>query len=118
VVRASLAALSAIAENDPRARDVLVRMAVDGSDRLRRETSLALSALGLRRPADFVAWLIEVPDATRTLAIELLREGFESLEEDFAEEQFFGAARAAYWKSPEASSARGVTAAIIDRLEF
>jgi HEAT repeat protein len=117
-VRASLAALSATAESEARARDVLMRLAVDAPDRLRRETSLALSALALRRPADLVTWLVEVPESARTLVIELLREGFESLEEDFAEEQFFGAARAAYWKAPESSVTRTVAATLIDRLEF
>jgi hypothetical protein len=52
------------------------------------------------------------------LGIELLREGFESLEEDFAEEQFFGAARAAYWQAAEASPGRTINATLIDRLEF
>jgi hypothetical protein len=47
-----------------------------------------------------------------------MQEGFESLEEDFAEEQFFAAARAAYWAAPEASPARTVAATLIDELEF
>ena len=39
------------------------------------------------------------PAATRSAAIELLKDGFDDLEEDFGEEQFFAAARAAYWKA-------------------
>ncbi len=65
-----------------------------------------------------IAWLGNTPDEVRTLGIELLREGFESLEEDFAEEQFFGAARAAYWQAAEASPGRTINATLIDRLEF
>ena len=45
-------------------------------------------------------------------------EGFESLEEDFAEEQFFAAIRASYWKEAEGSSTRTVVAALIETLEF
>jgi hypothetical protein len=50
--------------------------------------------------------------------VELLREGFESLEEDFAEEQFFAAARASYWAAPDGAATRTVAATLIDRLEF
>jgi len=65
-----------------------------------------------------LTWLQRAPEASRTSLIELLREGFESLEEDFAEEQLFAAARAAYWAAPEESVTRTVTAILIDRLEF
>jgi hypothetical protein len=54
----------------------------------------------------------------RSRATELLREGFESLEEDFAEEQFFAVARAAYWNAAEGSATRTLTATLIDKLEF
>jgi len=48
----------------------------------------------------------------------MLRTGFERLEEDFAEEQFFAAARAAYWAAPETSATRTRVAALIEKLEF
>ena len=54
----------------------------------------------------------------RARAIDLLHEGFDSLEEDFAEEQFFAVARAAYWKAPDGSPDRTVAATLIDKLEF
>jgi hypothetical protein len=54
----------------------------------------------------------------RGRAVDLLREGFESLEEDFAEEQLFAAARASYWSAAEGSATRNLTASLIDRLEF
>jgi HEAT repeat protein len=118
LVRATLAALAAIGESNPAARETLVQMATGAPDRLRRETGLALSTLALRRSPEMIAWLVEAPDELRTAAIDLLREGFESLEEDFAEEQFFGTARAAYWKVPEGSDGRTIIAGLIDRLEF
>jgi HEAT repeat protein len=117
-VRAAVAALGAIAIQDASARTALMVLAQDGTDRLTHEVSLALSGVALRRPPDVVTWLSAAPGDERSRAIELLREGFESLEEDFAEEQFFAAARAAYWQQPEASSTRSVVATIIDKLEF
>jgi len=117
-VRTALGALAAIGETESAAREVLVRSAVGAPDRLRGEASLAFSALALRRPAEMISWLTNSSDEVRALGTELLREGFESLEEDFAEEQFFGAARAAYWQAAEASTGRTVTATLIDRLEF
>jgi HEAT repeat protein len=117
-VRAALNALAAIGEAEPAARETLVTVAADAPDRLRSEAGLAFSALALRRPAEVIAWLDETSDEQRALGTELLREGFESLEEDFAEEQFFGAVRAAYWKAADASAGRTITATLIDRLEF
>jgi hypothetical protein len=116
--RAVLNALAAIGETEAAAREALVRSAIDAPDRLRSEVGLAFSALALRRPAEVIAWLDETADQVARLGIELLREGFESLEEDFAEEQFFGVARAAYWKRVDGSAGRTTTATLIDRLEF
>ena len=117
-VRAALGALAAIGETDAAACELLIRAALGAPDRLRREAGLAFSALALRRPAEVIAWLGNTSDEVRALGIELLRDGFESLEEDFAEEQFFGAARAAYWQAADASPGRTITATLIDRLEF
>ena len=90
-----------------------------GSDRLTHESALALSGVALREPAQMLGWLLSIrDDAERTRAIELLHEGVESLEEDFAEEQFFAAARAAYWMEPEGSPRRSVLATVIDTLDF
>ena len=117
-VRAAVAALGSIAVQDASARSALMALAQDGTERLTHEVALALSGVALRRPPDAVAWLAAAPADERSRAIELLREGFESLEEDFAEEQFFAAARAAYWNEPEASSTRTVVATMIEKLEF
>jgi HEAT repeat protein len=117
-VRAAVAALGVIAQQDPSARAALMALAQGANPALNRELALALSGYALRRPADVVTWLAAAPTEERARAIELLGVGFESLEEDFAEEQFFAAARAAYWKEAEASSTRTVVAAMIDKLEF
>ena len=74
--------------------------------------------IALRRPNDVLMWLSTAPEGERSRVIELLRDGFESLEEDFAEEQFFATMRASYWKEAEGSSARTLVATLIEKLEF
>jgi len=87
-------------------------------DRLRGDIAIALSTMALRRPQETIAWLGKTAAERRDRAVTLLHEGFESLEEDFAEEQFYAAARATYWAAPERSDQRTLTASLIDRLEF
>lgn len=117
-IRAAVAGLGAIARGDGAARLVLIRLADGGEGRLRNEVALAFAAVALRDPTNLIAWLTQALDGDRALAIDLLREGYDSLEEDFAEEQFYAAARAAYWRAGEGSAARAVAAALIDRLDF
>ena len=50
-------------------------------------------------------------DRTRP-AIELLREAFDMLEEDFEEERFFATVRRAYWQAPAGSPAHDADALI------
>lgn len=85
---------------------------------LRRVAAGALAAAAVRRPDATIAWLREAPESERVAALGMLRDGFASLEEDFAEEQFFAAARASYWGAAEASPARAVAASLIQELEF
>ena len=54
----------------------------------------------------------------RKREIELLREAFDRLEEDFEEERFFATVRRAYWQAPEGSAARNVAETLVQRLEF
>jgi len=72
----------------------------------------------MRQPRETIAWLGKVLADRRARALELLHEGFDSLEEDFAEEQFYAAARATYWAAPEGSDQRTLTASLIEKLEF
>jgi hypothetical protein len=85
---------------------------------LREEAGLAFAVLAVRAPDHVLAWLDAAGDATHDAVIMLLRNGFERLEEDFAEEQFFAAARAAYWANADGSRARTRIAGLIDKLEF
>ena len=117
-VRAAVAALGAIAQEDAAARTALLALAQDAPERVGHEVALAFSGVALRRPAEVLMWLSAASEGERSKAIELLREGFESLEEDFAEEQFFATIRAAYWKETEGSSTRNLIATLIEKLEF
>jgi HEAT repeat protein len=118
IARATVAALGAVAsEGQAAAVDALFDLERTTS-RLRGDVAVTLATMALRRPQDTMKWLTTAPEERRTRALELMKEGFESLEEDFAEEQFFAAARAAYWAAPDGSPARAMTATLIDKLEF
>ena len=118
-VRSAVRALGAVASNGhPGAAATLIELAGGATGPLVNELAIALSTAAIRRPAFVIQWLASAPEASRATATRLLREGFESLEEDFAEEQFFAAARAAYWAAPENSTTRTITATLIDTLEF
>ena len=52
------------------------------------------------------------------LAIELLREAFDMLEEDMEEERFYVTVRRAYWAAAASSPARKIADILIQKLEF
>ena len=119
VVRAAVTAIGAVAaRGDASATLTLVGLASSGSEAVRRDATLAFAGLGLRRPAFVIDWLASAAPDVQARAIDLLHEGFDSLEEDFTEEQFFATARAAYWKAADGSPERTLTATLIDKLEF
>jgi hypothetical protein len=115
-VRAAVDALVVLAgQGHPGARNALYMKVAPVH---RGPAALGLSEMALQRPSETAEWLVQLPEADQMAVIELLHEGFERLEEDFSEEQFFAAARAAYWKADEGSTTRTVVATLIDRLEF
>ena len=117
--RAAIAALGVVAAQGPAAALLaLMGLANEDAERLRREATFAFSGVALRQPDEIIMWIGAAPDDVRARAIDLLREGFEGLEEDFAEEYFFAVARAAYWRADEGSARRTSIATLIDRLEF
>jgi HEAT repeat protein len=118
VTRAAAMALGAMAEegHEP-ALAALLALAGQTSGRIRNEVAAAFASAALRRPDAVVKW-IDASTERRSAATDVLRAGFELLEEDYAEEQFYAAMRAAYWAAPESSATRTITAALIDRLEF
>jgi HEAT repeat protein len=118
VVRAAVAALAAIAatRNDA-ATAALVGLA-DRGVAVRDQVMLGFATVAVRNPDHLIGWMDMAPGPVRTAATQLLKEGFEDQEDDFGEEQFFAAARAAYWKAGEGTSGRALAAALIQALDF
>jgi hypothetical protein len=117
-IRTAIDALAAVAQaqNQP-ALAALMNLATKQSS-LRDRVASAVASVALRQPDWTVSRLDAADKATREAAILLLKDGFDSLEEDFAEEQFFAAVRAGFWRAAEGSSARTLAETLIQRLEF
>jgi hypothetical protein len=118
VSRAAAAALSAFAAAGPDSASAALLALAGRGARPRDLAAVGLAAAALRAPTRHIAWLNTLPEAGRSAAIDLLKDGFDDLEEDFAEEQFYAAARASYWSAAEGSEARSLSATLIQRLEF
>jgi len=118
VSKAAVAVLGVMATQDHSAAVDALFDLERASGRLRGDVAVALATMALRRPQETIAWLGKAAAERRARAIDLLHEGFDSLEEDFAEEQFYAAARAGYWAAPEGSEQRTLTASLIEKLEF
>src|SRR5688572_7481533 len=117
-LRAAAAAFAALVANgDQAATAALVGLGGRGGA-VREQAALGFAAAAVRNPAHVIAWLGAAPEPARNTAIDLLKEGFEDLEEDFGKEQFYAVTRASYWKVPEGSPGRTLTAALIQRLDF
>lgn len=109
-----LAALAAAGNADAAA--ALFERGAPTRDPERAAVALALGTIALRNTALTLAVLEQQPDLPA--AVELVREAFDMLEEDFEEERFFVAVRRAYWQAPEGSPVRRIAETLIQRLEF
>jgi HEAT repeat protein len=110
----SLAAVAVGGHEDAAA--TLIAMGAPTRDPARAAIVLALGTVALRN----TPLLMKVLEGQADMApaMELLRESFDMLEEDFEEERFYVAIRRAYWAAPEGSTARKVAEALIQKLEF
>ena len=117
-VRTAVSALAAAAaDGKDAATEALVGLAARGGA-IRDEAAVGFGVAAVRNPDHTIAWLDAAPAEVRDTAIALLKDGFAELEEDFGEEQFFAAARAAYWAAAEDSPSRTLAATLIQQLEF
>jgi HEAT repeat protein len=117
LLRGAAAGLGAIAgSGDPEAAAALFDAGIPSRDPARAPIALALASVAVADPA-FLLDAIE-GRSDRANALELLAEGFDMLEEDFAEEQFYAAVRKAYWAAAEQSPRRQLVEAVIARLDF
>jgi HEAT repeat protein len=117
LVRSSSSALAslAIAGREDAAAE-LITQGAPTYDPVRAPIALALGTVALRNAALMMKLLEKEP--LRGPAIELLRDAFDMLEEDYEEERFFATVRRAYWQAPAGSPARTAADALIRGLEF
>jgi HEAT repeat protein len=117
LLRSSANALAALAASGRESAAVeLITQGAPTRDPARAAIALAVGAIALRN-APVLLKVLE-RDGILDPAIELLREAFDMLEEDFEEERFFVTVRRAYWQSPDGSRARKVAESLVQRLEF
>jgi hypothetical protein len=117
-VRGAIDALEAVAQNSNEAAfAALVGLAARQSA-LRESVAVAIASVALRQPDWVVERIGAADEPTRESVIAMLKDGFDSLDEDLNEEQFFAAVRAGYWRAGDGSSPRALAATLIQRLEF
>ena len=117
LVRAASFGLDAVAiGGNAEALDILITAGIPSLDPVRAPLALSVAKVALRN----TPLLIEVLQKTKnqTGAIDLLAEGFDMLEEDLEEEQFFVAVRRGYWAAPDGSPVRRLSEQVITTLDF
>ena len=124
-VRSAVNALAKIAErgDEMPLAALLVALGVGGkpvSDDVAMTGAVGLAELALTVPEFVVGWIDRTPVGApaRTALVDLLRDGFEASDDDFAEENFFATVRATYWSAPENSPTRLLMATFIQTLDF
>jgi HEAT repeat protein len=117
LLRASASALAALAsEGQGTAAAELITQGAPTRDPARAAIALAIGTAALRDTPTMLATLGQ-PGLLEP-GVDLLREAFDMLEEDYEEERFYVAVRRAYWQAPEGSAARTVCQTLIRQLEF
>lgn len=117
LLRGAASGLAALAAGgNEEAMHTLVELGAPTRDPARAAIALAVGTVALRNTPLALKALERGPE--REAALELLREAFDMLEEDYVEERFFAAVRRTFWASAPGSPARAVAEALIRKLEF
>ena len=117
LVRGSASGLAALAvAGNEEAMRTLIEVGVPSRDPERAAIALAIGTIALRNIP--LALKVLETDPKPDGALELLREAFDMLEEDFIEERFFASVRRGYWRAAAGSPARNIAEALIRKLEF
>ncbi len=117
-IRGAMDALEAVAQNrNEAALGALITLGMK-QIALRERVAVSVASVALRQPDWIVERISAMDAATRDTVITMLKDGFDSLDEDFNEEQFFAAVRAGYWRASDGSAGRTLAATLIQRLEF
>ena len=117
LLRNTVAALVALANaGHVPALSALFEVGIPSVDPPRAPMALGVGTIAIRNTPAVLSFLEKSKEADA--AISLIAEGFDMLEEDYAEERFFATVRRQYWEAAEGSAARRVGQALIDKLEF
>jgi HEAT repeat protein len=117
LVRPTATGLAAVAiSGNADALTVLFERGIPSMDPIRAPLALAVAKVAMRNTLLMVDALQKQKDVAGALT--LLAEGFDMLEEDLEEEQFFVAIRKGYWAAPDASPVRKLSEQLITKLDF
>ena len=120
LLRGAASGLAALAvEGRHEALVALLEAGVSGTGAARAPIALSVGTVALRNPQLVISVLgdkgrVEVPESE----LLLLRDAFDMLDEDFAEERFYVLMRGSYWGSIAGSPIQNMTEAAIRVLEF
>lgn len=118
LLRSSAHAIGAMAtRGDQVALASLIDVGTSAGEQGRAPIALAFGAAAVQNP-EAVLSAIALRKTDQAAAIELLRDAFDMLEEDFAEELFYIDVRRRLWAAPEGSPARRLAEAVLQKLEF
>lgn len=98
------------------AAEVLFDIGMGAAESVRAPVALALGTIALRRP-DLMQMMLEKVERLEE-ALLLLRDAFDMLDEDFAEERFYMHLRDEYYTSGEGTATRTVAGLVARTLEF
>ena len=121
LIRNASTALSALAtDGEQGALNALFELGMNAGETARAPIALALGKVALRNPAIVQNTLVDAASEASMPEAELLllRDAFDMLDEDFAEERFYVLMRKGYWDGFGSSKARAVASAAIRVLEF
>jgi HEAT repeat protein len=117
LARSASDALAALARaGRASAWDALITVGEPSVDPVRAPIALAVAEAAIADPAGLIGALDRAPDARAALL--LVRDGFDMLAEDYAEERFYARIRALYWQAPEGAPARARIQRVMTTLDF
>jgi HEAT repeat protein len=117
LLRSAATGLGAMAASgDTVSLDALFDTGIPAQDPARAPIALALAGVAVKNPPLLLERLQKRQD--RPAALALLRDGFDMLEEEFAEENFYVTVRHAYWAATAGSAAKAAAQSLIQTLEF
>ncbi len=117
LARSAARGLAALATSGrPSAWDAMVDVGAPSVDPVRAPVALAAATAAMADPSGALAAMERAADAKAALL--LLRDGFDMLAEDFAEERFFSEVRALYWKAEEGGGRRSLVERVMTALDF